>query len=215
MNTYYIYLSLLLLIFILVFTAISYCLNHAPIKIRVLLLGIFTFLSLRYAALIMLLIIKNIKYLYLLKPLIFLNFMGMPMLAVISTYILARSDKFKFNYCLVICVILTVLYIIAVVRFPVNIMSLGSLGYSMCFINKDIIFGYYLIINTVFLFQAIVLLGHKNANKLGLWLVISAAFVAIIEILARYMNIDFIPSCLFGDILWLATSIYALNKLKK
>lgn len=215
MNTYYIYLSLLLLIFMLIFTGINYTLKHAPIKIRVLFLSIFALLSLRYAALIIFLTSKNIKYLYLFKPLIFLNLMCMPILAVISIYILARSDKFKFNYCLGICGFLIVLYIFAIIKFPVNIITLGNLGYSMCFINKDIVLGYYLIINTVFLFEVIVLLGYKNTNKLGMWMVLAASLTAIAETLARYMNIDLIPACVFGDILWIGASIYALNKLKR
>lgn len=215
MNIYYIYLSMLLLMFILIYYGLNFAYKYAPFKIRFLSFGALIALSLRYIALLIFLISKNIKYIYFLKPLIFSNLLGLPVLVMISIYIYARNDKLKFNYCITASVMLIILYTAAILKLPVNISSIGELGYSMTFINNNLVYSAFLILNTIFLFAAITLLSFKNINLLGMWLVFLSSAVEVFEIIIRAWGMEVFPSLIIGDICFIICINYALYKLKK
>lgn len=215
MNIYYIYLLLLLLMFILIYSIISENLKHSPVKVRVLSLTALMIVSFRYIALLIFLIIKNIKYIYLLKPLIFLNLLCLPIVAIVSIYIFVRNDRIKFNYCLVVSGLLLLLYVIAMAKLPTSIISIGSLGYLMAFLNKNLVYGIYVVLNTIFLFISIIFLGFKNSNKFGIWMVLFSSLTQISEIILRASGFIILPVCIFGDIFWILTVSYALHKLNK
>jgi hypothetical protein len=215
MNVYYFYVTLLLLVFILLYYGISYSLKFAPLKIKILSLSALSLICLRYAALIILLFSPNIKNLYLLKPFTFLNLLTIPVLASAAIYILFRNDKIKFNYCLILAGVLFSCYIFLISKFSVNIEIFRNLGYIMYFNNKNIQYGIYLILNTLFLFTAIIFIENKNINKLGVRMIIASSAAVIIETLLEASGITLFPTVLFGDILWIITIDYALSKLRK
>jgi hypothetical protein len=215
MNTYFFYLALLLLMFLQIYYGVSCCVRFAPLKIRSISLTANIALSLRYIALLIFLVIGNIKNLYFLKPLMFLNLLCLPVLAIIAIYIYARNDKIKFNYCIILASLLLVIYIAAIIKLPVSIEIYGSLGYIMSFYNQFLVYGTYLIFNTVVFFCAVIFLGNKPSNKLGMWLVLASALVAMFEVIVRTSGVSILPAVLFGDVIWIVTVDYALYKLKK
>lgn len=85
----------------------------------------------------------------------------------------------------------------------------------MYFNNKNIQYGIYLILNTLFLFTAIIFMENKNINKLGVRMIIASSAAVIIETLLEASGITLFPTVLFGDILWIITIDYALSKLRK
>jgi hypothetical protein len=215
MSTYFLYLALLLFMFLLVYYGVSCSLKFAPLKIRFLSLSALIALSLRYIALLVFLVTGNIKNIYLLKPLMFLNLLCLPVLALIAIYIYARNDKIKFNYCIICSNLLLVIYIASIIKLPISIEIYGSLGYIMSF-NKQLLgYGTYLIFNTIVFFNAIMFLGNKTSDKLGKWLILTAALVTIIEVIMRISGMIILPALLFGDVIWIITADYTLNKLKK
>ena len=215
MNTYFTYLILLLLMFLLIYYGLSCSLRFAPLKIKALSLAALIALSLRYIALIIFLVTGNIKNLYLLKPLMFLNLLCLPVLAIISIYIYARNDKIKFNYCIICAGLLLVIYISAIIKLPISIKIYGNLGYITSFYNELLVYAIYLVFNTILFFKAVISLGNKTSNKLGMWLISASAFVVVIEIIIRASGMIILPAVLFGDIIWIVTADYALYKLKK
>ncbi len=215
MSIYYFYLILLVGIFLLIFYTIDTSCKFAPAKIRIVSSAALAIVSFRYIALIIFLLTKNIRNLYLLKPLMFLNLFCIPVLALVSIYILARIDNIKFDYFIVIAVILVLAYVLGIVKFPTYIEVYKNYGYIMSFYNNNLTFGIYLIINTLFFFSAVALLGNRNSNKPGIWLVLISAFIASAELVTSALGIRIIPAVLFGDILWLITAAFALNKLRK
>ncbi|SKA84185.1 hypothetical protein SAMN05428976_106136 [Clostridium sp. USBA 49] len=215
MNIYFIYLSILLLTFILIYYGLNFGYKYAPFKIKILSVGAFISLALRYIALLIFLINKNIRNMYLLKPIIFLNFISIPILAMISIYIYSRNNKFKFNYCIIFSIILSIFYIFIIFNFQVNINSIKELGYSMEFINNNLIYGIFLILNTLYLFSAIVLLGFKNINTIGICLLLISSIVEIFEIIIKICGIGIFPVPIVGDIFFILCADYALYKLKK
>jgi hypothetical protein len=215
MNTYFFYLALLLLMFLLIYCGVSSSVRFAPLKIKIISLAALIALSARYIALLIFLVTGNIKNLYLLKPLMFLNLLCLPVLAIISIYIYARNDKIKFNYCMISASLLLVTYLAAIIKLPISIEIYGSLGYIMSFNNEILVYGIYLIFNTIFFFSAVVFLGNKTSNKLGMWLILSSALAVIIEVIFKTCGVGILPSILLGDVIWIATVDYALYKLKK
>lgn len=215
MIIYCIYLLLLLLMFMLIYSIISENLKYPFIKVRTFSLLVLMIGSLRYIALLIFLISKNIKYLYFLKPLVFLNILVLPMLALISIYIFVRNDKIKYNYCLIVCGLLLSFYILIIVKNSASIKSIGSLGYLMTFTNESLIYGIYIIFNTIFLLISILFLGMKNVNKQGLCMVLFSSLLQICEIILKFMGFFILPAFILGDLFWILTIGYALLKLKK
>jgi hypothetical protein len=215
MNIFYIYLILLLLMFIFIYNGVDYSIKFAPLKIKTLSLTALTAAGLRYIALLILFLWKNIKFLYLLKPFIFLNILCMPILAMIAIYITARNDNIKFNYCLILSGVFVLMYLGFIVKLPVNIEMFNNMGYVMSFYNIDLVFGTYLIINTILLFGSVILLGYKNTNKLGMYMVLGASAISIAEVLTRASGVIILPTILIGDLTWLLAVNYSLYKFKR
>lgn len=214
MNIFYFYFLLLLLGFILLYRGISFIFYFAPVKIKLITIFAFILLGLRYITLILFLLCNSIKYLYLFKPLVFLNFLAIPVLALVSIYILARKDKLKFNYCITASFILLALYIIVLMKLPVEVDLYKNLGYRVIFAGSNVTDYAYLIINTVLFFISL-LLGDNNIKKTGMWLISLSAFVTMLEIVLKLLGVTIIPVLLFGDLIWIITADYALNRLKK
>ncbi|ERI92614.1 hypothetical protein HMPREF1982_02223 [Clostridiales bacterium oral taxon 876 str. F0540] len=166
-------------------------------------------------ALIILLFSANIKNLYLLKPLTFFNLLAVPVLALTAIYILFRNDKINFNYCLILSAVLVPLYILLILNISINIEIFKNLGYIIQFNNKNIQYGIYLIINTIYLFTAVIFIDNKNANKLGVKLIMLSSLAVIVETILNTSGIALFPYLIFGDILWIITIDYALSKLRK
>ena len=85
----------------------------------------------------------------------------------------------------------------------------------MRFYNELLVYGIYLIVNTIFFFKAVVFLGNKTSNKLGMWLILVAALIVIIEVVVNTSGVSILPSILFGDVIWILTADYSLYKFKK
>jgi hypothetical protein len=89
------------------------------------------------------------------------------------------------------------------------------MGYVMSFYNIDLVFGTYLIINTILLFGSVILLGYKNTNKLGMYMVLGASAISIAEVLTRASGVIILPTILIGDLTWLLAVNYSLYKFKR
>jgi len=212
---FYFYLVLLLLIFVLLFRGINLSINFAPAKIKLLSIFALSLLTIRYIAVFIFLMSNNIKYLYLLKFVVFLNSLCIPILAMISLYILARIDKLKLKYIIILSSLILLVYIFAVFTFKTNIELYRDLGYKMYFINNNLLDAIFLILNTAFFFSSIILLSYRITNKLGIRLTLASSFVVMLEIILKNIGISILPYFLIGDVFWIITTNYSLNKLKK
>jgi hypothetical protein len=215
MQAYLIYLILLLIILLILYKGIELGLKYAPLKLKYLSIGILAAMILRYITLGIMLVVKNIKYLYILKPIYFINLFVIPIVALISLYILARNDKIKINFVLVFLPLFLIAYIIMIYKLPGYTILNSSFGYCMYLDRQTIVYGIYIIINTLILFATTLLLENKVANKPGLMLVLVSALVTIVEVLLMLNGIILLPSLIIGDLTWMLTLNYALNRLKK
>ena len=90
-----IYFLLLFIMISLLYKGIICSLYYAPKKIKTISLMALILMTFRYISLIILLILKNQNYLYLLKSLVYTNFLCIPICGIVSIYIIARRGNIK------------------------------------------------------------------------------------------------------------------------
>lgn len=214
MIDFYIYVSLLIVVFILLFTAI-YLTKLAPKKIKTITMFIILAMLLRYFSLLILFLSNNLKYLYLLKIFFFLNLISVPLLALTVLYVFIRKDNVNFSYIFIIASILLVLYGVAMYRCPGFLQPGKNYGYTMVFLEHIYIYWVYIVLNTIILFVVIGLINEKNVIKTGMYLVIISSIVTILELIMWTMGIMLLQEIVLGDMIWISTLVYALNKVKR
>ncbi|WP_406765125.1 hypothetical protein [Candidatus Clostridium radicumherbarum] len=134
---------------------------------------------------------------------------------MISIYILARKDKLKLTYIIIVSIVLLVVYMFIVFTMKTNIDIYKNLGYRMYFESNNILDAMYLILNTLFFFTAIILLSSSVTNKFGMRLALASSLILMLEIVVKSVGFSIFPFISLGDIFWLITVNFSLNRLKK
>ncbi|MBU3090798.1 hypothetical protein KPL35_01660 [Clostridium sp. CF011] len=209
-----IYFLLLLIVFFLLYEGIISSLIYAPKKIKIISLIALILMTFRYIALIILSVIKNQNYLYLLKPLVFTNLLSIPICGVISVFIFARNNKIKLKKILFICLMLSVVYCIMIYKSASDINVSILCGYIIELQLEGYCYIGLLIINSVFIIKGIELFNKTYSNKLGSAIIIISSIVTIISVILTSINGN-LPWLLLGDISWIITIDYGLIKFKK
>ena len=214
MINFYIYVSLLLIVFALLIKGL-YLTKFSPKKIKTITIFIILAMLLRYVSLSILFLCHNIKYLYLLKVFFFLNLISVPLLALTVLYVFVRKDNLNFSYIFIIAFILIGLYSTAIYKCPGLLQSTKNYGYTMFFVKHMYIYWIYIVLNTIILFLTIGLINKKNIIKTGMYLVVIASLVTILEMIIWTMGIVLLQEVILGDVMWIVTLVYTLNKVSK
>lgn len=189
--------------------------KKAPFKIKILAGISIVGIIIRNIALIIMLLNKNLAYLYILKPLIYLNYVCMPVIVCITLCILARNNKINFWYLFIVLFASIALYTIVILRGSINITISMELGYLTRVLNdkclKNIAFVFY----TVCLMWCITLINKKNENRMLIVFAALICVISIIEIILNVLNIEFIPNLLVSNSLWLILLNCILYKIKR
>lgn len=210
----YIYLAMLLLIPLLISITIGYCNKYAPSKIRLLGIASLGLLFLRYAALLVMFLSNNVKYLYYLKPVIFLQYLSIPIIGLTCLYIVIRTDKLKFNTMMIVSAALSAGYIYFISNFKAVIKIEYSM-YSMSFVNYDLSAWVFIMLNTVLLVSMILLVTGKNTIKVGSYFIFFCCGAAIMESILSLMGVRIFPQYLVNEGAWVITMNYCIRRLKK
>lgn len=214
MLKFYIYISLLLIIIILLFKCF-YLDLYSPKKVKTIALITILVMGLRYAALLILFLVSNIKYLYLLKPLFFMNLIGVPLIILIVLYIFMKGHIINFSYIFIALGISIILYIYMMLKCTCFLQNSSNIGYTMVFAQDTYIYWVYIGINTITLFFAISFINKTYINRIGMSIVILASIATIIEYIVWIAGIVLIAENIIGDMLWIIALMYALNRVKK
>lgn len=211
----YIYAVLLLVMFALIF-CMFFISKKLPVKIRVASVILAILFTLRYAALSIMFLSKNIEYLYMLKPVYFLNLITMPVAAFMLLYIFLRMEKINFSYIFLILGMLFALYYAVIVISPANIYPLIKCGYSMQLGATQAIPWIYLVFDTALMFLGIIIIqDKKNINRKGMLIFIIAAASTAAEIALQMISIRPFTEYVFGDIMWALALYYSFLSIKK
>lgn len=211
----YIYLGLLFVMILLVYEGITTSLCYAPKKIKYITLCALILVLLRYISLIVLFINERPLYLYMLKPIMFLEIIYIPIIGFITIYMLSRNEKIKLNYFYMLLVVFTGVYLLVTIKSPINTNISDVYGYIIT-LKKD--YGLYIvlsIINTIYLIVSIKAYSFKYSNKIGITFSIISALTMIITILISLLGSFFFGVKLIGELFWVITLVYSLSKFKK
>lgn len=214
MLSFYIYISLLLITiaFILICLHLS---RWSPLKIKIITIFIAAAMMLRYISLLILSLSYNIKYLYLLKPAFFLNLIVVPILALTVLYIFIRIDNVNFSYIFILTAALIFLYSMVIYKCPSIVELTGENGYTLLFAESAYVYWTYIGLNTIVLFVAIALIIKKAISKIGTAFIIMSSFGTILEVILWFIGIKILQESIIGDMLWIVTLVYVLNKVSK
>jgi hypothetical protein len=209
-----IYFLMLLMMFLLLYQGIISSLFYSPKRIKIISTMILTLMTLRYIALIILFVIKNQSYLYLLKPVLYTNILCIPISGILTVFIFARNDKIKIKKILIWCAAVSLAYCTLIYKSPVKINISNVTGYTMELQLQTYSYIALLIINTVFVIKGIELFHKTYSNKLGALLIIVSSSITVIAVLIASINMEF-AWLLLADISWIITLDYGLIKFKR
>jgi len=209
-----IYFLLLLIMFLLLYQGITSSMLYVPKKIKIISIIALIMMSVRYISLVILFVVNNQNYLYLLKFGVYMNFLCLPICGVISIFIFAKNNKIKLMKILFICSILFIAYIVVVYKSAANINISNICGYIIELQFKDYYYVTLLIVNSIFIIRGIELFDKTYSSKLGVLLIIISSGVTLVSVILTSINSSFVW-LLLGDISWIITVNYGLIKFKK
>lgn len=209
MNFVY-YLFLLLIIFLSIFI-IKKNLEVSPKKIKIYLTLVITLLLLRHIALFLLCILKNSTVIYYLKPIIFLDHLSIPLIVIALTYVYLRSEKLKFGGSYIIAIILCAIYAIIIQNSKVTIQVSYLYGFILEINNEVVLSLFSLILLGTILILNIILLDKPFANKKGIWFVIIAILIVMLESVIILGGIKIFPYSVIGDLSFLIILDFVLK----
>jgi hypothetical protein len=210
----YIYLISILVTLLIICEGLKDNFKYAPNRIKFICTGIFAAMLLRYGSIIIFTISEDMRYLYLLKPLYFLNFLCILIAALTSIYILMRNDKIKFLYMFPLSLILILIYGYLIYKYPARLGLNIIYGYHIEFIGNPYIYIGYMLMNVFFIILSMNIY-RANIDKKGIIFIVSASIGTILETMLYVLGKGIFIHLIIGDLLWMVTLNYAISKLKK
>lgn len=208
------YIFLLLIIFLCIFT-IKRNLLVSPKKIKIYLVIVITLLLIRHIGLMILCLIESSKYIYYLKPIIYLDDIAVPLMILAITYVYLRSEKLKFTGSYFILVGITLIYSIIIYISKIMVKLSHIYGFIISIDNEIIISMFSLILLGIMLIINVLLLDKKYANKKGIWFIILAIMAVMIEKVIIVGGIRIFPYPVIGELIFLIIINVVLNGFKK
>ena len=196
------YLFLLLIIFLSI-SLIRKNLEVSPKKIKIYLALVITLFLLRHIALFLLCILKNSTIIYYLKPIIFLNHLSVPLIVLAVSYVYLRSEKLNFGGTYVIAATVCIIYAVIMQTSRLTVQVNYLYGFILQIDKETILFLFSLILLGALLILNVILLDRPYANKKGIWFIIIAILIVMIEDIIILGGIKLFPYSVIGDMLFL------------
>lgn len=212
MNLTY-YFFLLLIIFLLIML-IKKNKRYSPIKIKIYMYVVISLLLLRYIALFFLCIIRNGIYIYSLKGLLYLNYLAIPLIVIALSYVYLRWSKLSFKINYIIASVLSLLYIIEMYFTDGKVHFNVDYGYIITLKNETLVFLFYFITLGMLLIFCIYFSDKPNCNRFGMFSLIIALAIVIIENVLFLGGIKIFPYPIIGDAFFLILMNLGLNTFR-
>ncbi|MBS5822900.1 MAG: hypothetical protein KID00_03400 [Clostridium argentinense] len=199
----------------LIYEGVTTATSYAPKRIKNMTVITLILVLSKYISLLLLYLNQKVPYIYLLKPIIFLEIVYLPVIGFICIYIFSRNNKIKLNYFYIISTIFLLIYFFITIKAPIKTVLSQLYGYTII-LEKD--YNMYLIlciINTIYFVMGIKAYKYKYSNKIGALFIIISSIVTITSVLLTVVDIRFFGAKLIGEILWALTIIYGLRKFKQ
>lgn len=207
------YLFLLLIIFLAI-SIIKKNLEVSPKKIKIYLTIVITLFLLRHIALFLLCILKNSNIIYYLKPIIFLNHLSIPLIVLAITYVYLRSETLSFGGSYIIAAVACVVYAAIMQMSKVTVQVSYIYGFILEIDKSTILFLFSLILLGTLLVLNVILLDKPFANKKGIWFIIIAISIVMIEDIITLGGVKIFPYSVIGDMIFLIIIDLVLSGFK-
>ncbi len=210
----FIYISSILLMFIICLEGSRKALR-APYKIKFISILVYFFMILRFTSLGLLLFINNIKNLYWLKWIYFLDFLAVPTAMIICFYICIKNNKFNLRYIICIMLIILSILMIFISKYSLKMNIFNEQFYIMKLLAPINIYIFFIIINLVLLILCFMKHSNKHINKTILYLIFFSIIINIADIILSIFNVNVFPPNVLGNIIWIYTLYTSVNKIVK
>ncbi|KEI83174.1 membrane protein [Clostridium botulinum A2 117] len=208
----FIYISAILLMFIICMQG-GKATFKAPRKIKIISIIIYFLMILKFISLTLLVFVNNIRNLYWLKWIYFLDFLAIPICILICFYICIKNNKFNLNYIIFIIVLITSTLIFFMTKYSLKINMFNSQYYIMELLTPINMYVFFIFVNLIFLILCLIKHNNKYINKNILYLMFFSTIVNISDIILSFLNINILPPNILGNIIWIYTLYTAVNKL--
>lgn len=208
------YVFLLLIIFLCIF-ALKKNFEVSPKKIKIYLTVVITLFLLRHIALFLLCILKSSNIIYYLKPIIFLNHISIPLIVLAITYVYLRSERLKFTFSYVIAAIIAAAYIEIMQISKVTVQVSYLYGFIIKIDRETLLFLFSLALLGALLIVNVIILDRPFANKKGIWFIIIAILVVMLEDVIILGGIKLFPYSVAGGFIFLVIVDLVLNSFKR
>ncbi|MEG1254199.1 hypothetical protein [Clostridium sp.] len=210
----YIYLFLILAMIFLSYESITLSIKYCPIKIKEILTISFILVVFRIVALLILLLLDDMKYVYLMKNLIFLNIIYIPIIIFTCLYIFYRNTDLDIKWFYGIFIVDIVIYLICIFKIPMEYYISLSYGYNVV-LKNTIPYKILLCTNGLGFFMGIKSFRYKHSIKWGTLLVVIASLVFIGTTAMGLRSTENIGYLLLGDLGWMVALYGAIVSFKK
>lgn len=207
------YLFLLLIIFLSILI-MKKNLEVSPKKIKIYLTLIITLFLLRHIGLFLLCILNSSTIIYYLKSIIFLNHLTIPLMVLAITYVYLRAEKLRFGGSYIIAAIVCAIYIGIISISKVTVQVSYLYGFILKIDNEIILFLFSLILLGALLVINVILLDKPFVNKMGIWFIIIAISIVMIEDIIILGGIKIFPYSVIGDMIFLIIINLVLKSFK-
>lgn len=207
------YLFLLLIIFLSILI-MKKNLEVSPKKIKIYLTLIITLFLLRHIGLFLLCVLNSSTIVYYLKSIIFLNHLAIPLMVLAITYIYLRSEKLSFGGSYIIAAIVCAIYVGIILTSKVIVQVSYLYGFILKIDNEIILFLFSLVLLGALLVLNVILLDKPFVNKTGIWFIITAISIVIIEDIIILGGIKIFPYSVIGDMIFLIIMNLVLKSFK-
>jgi len=201
----FIYIAAILLMFIICIQGGKVAFK-APHKIKIISIIIYFLMILRFISLTLLVFVSNIRNLYWLKWIYFLDFLAIPIAILICFYICIKNNKF-------ITVFITSILILFMSKYSLKINMFNGQYYIMELLTPINMYMFFIVINLIFLILCFIKHNNKYINKNILYLMFFSTIANISDIILSFLNINILPPNILGNIIWIYTLYIAVNKL--
>lgn len=208
------YIFLLLIIF-LSFLMIKKNIKYSPKKIKIYLTIIILLFLLRNISLLCLCLINNSNILYYLKPLVFLDYITIPLMIIPISYVYLRAEKLKFTGSYIIAVVLIIIYAIILHISKVTMEVSYIYGFIIRLDNEIIMSLISLVLLGILMIVNVIILDKPFVNKKGLWFVILSIILVMAEEVIILGGIKIFPYSVIGELIFLIIMNFVINGFKK
>lgn len=210
----FVYLCTLIFIIIFVLSLVKTCNKRCPNKIKRFYIIVLFLLEIRYFTLLLFELAESNALIYRIKALALLDFVSIPLLALVALYIFLRDENRTFDYNFIFMGLMLITYSILIYLYKINITIDSVFGFVVSFkqyLTPSLI---YLIVLGSITVATLLLIDKPYSIKFGMRILMLALIIILGENILFFGGIKLFPYPLFGHILLLGCSYKAISTFR-